>query len=212
MCKLTYSLFLDFSEHVILFRKYTPDSLVFVFSTQYPTFEVSPNLFNLCAFIFDLSSRLYEWIEGGNLCMILSPELGSSLGAGCGSYLMKRWGPDMSSLVLMGFVMAFANRNDSLPSIGSFLPSLIVLWLSTVSWHVNLLTALESVVLEGLRVAFKAHCLRWAWDSIHVHQDNPVSISLGSSRFSLLPAEHHRKPCSGFTPQKNFSPKLYMGS
>ena len=59
--------------------------------------------------------------------MILSPELGSSLGAGCGSYLMKRWGPDMSSLVLMGFVMAFANRNDSLPSIGSFLPSLIVL-------------------------------------------------------------------------------------
>ena len=54
MCKLTYSLFFDFSEHVILFRKYTPDSLVFVFSTQYPTFEVSPNLFNLCAFIFDL--------------------------------------------------------------------------------------------------------------------------------------------------------------
>lgn len=59
--------------------------------------------------------------------MILSPELGSSLGTGCGSYLMKRWGPDMSSLVLMGFVMAFANRNDSLPCIGSFLPSLIVL-------------------------------------------------------------------------------------
>ena len=54
MCKLTYSLFVDLSEHVILFWKYTPDSLVFVFSMQYPSFEVSPHLFNLCAFIFDL--------------------------------------------------------------------------------------------------------------------------------------------------------------
>lgn len=123
-----------------------------------------------------------------------------------------RWGPDMSSWVLMDFVMAFANRNDSLPSTGIFLPSLIVLWLWTLSWHVNLLTTLKSVMLERLSVAFLGPLSQLSWDSIHFHQDNPVSISLGSSRFSLLPAEHHRKPCSCFTPQKNFLPKLYMSS
>lgn len=45
---------MDLSEHVFLFWKYTPDSLVFVFFLQYPSLEVSSNLFDLCAFIFDL--------------------------------------------------------------------------------------------------------------------------------------------------------------
>lgn len=166
-----------FVEHVFLFWKYTPDSLVSVFSVEYPRLKSHPiYLISVPSFLVykmdfmnELRAVICAWYLAQSLVRLLALAMAGT---------SWRWGPDMSSWALMGFVMAFANRNDSLSSTGSFLQSLITLWLWTQSWHVNLLTTLESVMLERLSVIFMVHCLSWAWDSIHFHQDNLLASVL----------------------------------